>query len=131
MQYCYNILHAISSTYNKMRTTQRKGDIAVSQAIARFTREGWDVALPLTESAPYDVVVDTGSSLARVQVRYCGAREVPLRRVHSNSNGYVVRKTKKNAYDWLYVLKNTGEEYLIRECLANRNCVVPQEQHRF
>ena len=113
-----------------MRTTQRKGDIAVSQAIARFTTMGYDVALPLTESAPYDLIVDIGDKLVRVQVRYCSVREVALRRVHSNSKGYVVKKTKIDAYDWLYVFKNTGEEYLIKKCLANRNSIVPTSNDR-
>ena len=113
-----------------MRTTQRKGDIAVSQAIARFTTIGYDVSLPLTESAAYDLIVDTGKKLARVQVRYCGVKEVALRRIHSNSKGYVVRKTKDNAYDWLYIFKNTGEEYLIKKCLANRNSIVPTSEYR-
>jgi len=108
-----------------MRTTQRKGDIAVSQAIARFTKMGYDVALPITESASYDLIVDTNKELRRVQVRYSSVREVALRRIHSNSNGYVVKKTKPNAYDWLYIFKNTGEEYLIKECLSNRNSIVP------
>lgn len=112
-----------------MRTTQRKGDIAVSQAIARFTAMGWDVLLPVTESASYDLIVDTDDGLKRVQVRYCGVREVALRRIHSNSKGYVVKKTKVNAYDWLYVLKNTGEEYLIKKCLANRNSITPTVEY--
>ena len=34
-----------------MRNKQRRGDIAFSQAIASFTRFGYDVSLPLTESA--------------------------------------------------------------------------------
>jgi len=108
-----------------MRTTQRKGDIAVSQAIARFTKMGYDVALPLTESAHYDLIVDTGKELKRIQVRYSSAREVALRRIHSNSNGYVVKKTEINAYDWLYVYKNSGEEFLIKQCLVNRNSIIP------
>jgi hypothetical protein len=54
---------------------------------------------------------------------------VDLRRVHSNSKGYVVNKTKKNSYDWLYVLKNTGEEYLLKQCLHNRRAVRPREEH--
>ena len=108
-----------------MRTTQRKGDIAVSQAIARFTKMGYDVAIPLTESAHYDLIVDTGRFLKKVQVRYSSAREVALRRIHSNSKGYVVKKTKADAYDWLYIFKNSGEEYLIKRCLANRNSIVP------
>ena len=112
-----------------MRTTQRKGDIAVSKAVARFTVMGYDVALPFTESASYDLIIDTGKDLKRVQVRYSGVREVALRRIHSNSKGYVVKKTKTNAYDWLYIFKNTGEEYLIKKCLSNRNSITPTSEY--
>ena len=120
LPYCYNII---------MRTTQRKGDIAVSQAIARFTKMGYDVSLPITESASYDLIVDIIKSLKKVQVRYSSVKQVQLRRIHSNSNGYVVKKTKPNAYDWLYIFKSNGEEYLIRECLANRNCITPTKEY--
>ncbi len=37
-----------------MRTTRRKGDIATTRAIATFTAMGWDVSIPVTESAAYD-----------------------------------------------------------------------------
>jgi hypothetical protein len=46
-----------------MRTTQRKGDIATSRAVASFTARGFDVSIPLTESAAYDLVVDDGRRL--------------------------------------------------------------------
>jgi len=112
-----------------MRTTQRKGDIAVVKAISRFTLMGYDVALPLTESAAYDVIIDIGGELKRVQVRYSSARQIPLRRIHSNSNGYVVKKTKDDSYDWLYVYKSDGAEYLIKKCLSNRNSIVPTKEY--
>ncbi|MDP2966931.1 MAG: group I intron-associated PD-(D/E)XK endonuclease [bacterium] len=112
-----------------MRETQRKGDIAVSQAIASFTRYGYDVALPLTESAAYDLIVDTSKGLKRVQVRYTSGRGVDLRRVHSNSQGYVVKKPKPNSYDWLYILKSSGEEYLLKKCLSGRRAFNPQAKH--
>jgi hypothetical protein len=108
-----------------MRTTQRKGDIAVSQAIARFTKMGYDVSLPITESASYDLIVDVNAKLIKVQVRYSSVKEISLRRIHSNSKGYVVKKTKPRAYDWLYIFKSTGEEYLIKKCLSNRNTITP------
>lgn len=127
LSYCYSIAYCYTK---KMRATQRKGDIAVSRAIARFTDMGYDVALPFTESAPYDLIIDTSEKLIRVQVRYCSVREVALRRIHSNSKGYVVKKTKEGAYDWLYIFKSTGEEYLIKQCLANRNSIVPTEEYR-
>ena len=113
-----------------MRETQRKGDIAVAQAVASFTKLGFEVALPLTESAAYDLLVDTGAEIHRVQVRFTSGREVDLRRIHSNSKGYVVKKTRKNAYDWLYVLKVNGTEYLIKECLDSRRSVNPHEKYR-
>ena len=78
---------------------------------------GYDIALPITESAAYDILVDDNNGIHRVQVRYSGGIEVELRRIHSNSTGYVIKKTKVNAYDWLYILKNDGQEYLIKECL--------------
>jgi len=112
-----------------MRTTQKKGDIAVSQAIAKFTKMGYDVSIPITESASYDLIVDVGEKLKKVQVRYSSVKEIPLRRIHSNSKGYVVKKTKPHAYDWLYIYKSNGEEYLVKECLANRNCITPSSEY--
>lgn len=105
-----------------MRNTQRKGDIAVAQAIATFTRLGHDVALPITESAAYDLILDCDEGLKRVQVRFTSSRrrQVDLRRIHSNGNGYVVKKTKPDAYDWLYVLNDQGEQFLLKECLHAR-----------
>jgi len=84
---------------------------------------GFDVALPLTESAAYDLVVDDGDRLRRVQCKFTGGRQVDLRRIHSNSNGYVVKRTAAGAYDWLYVLRSDGSEYLIKKCLAERRAV--------
>lgn len=112
-----------------MRITQRKGDIAVSQAIATFTKMGFDVALPITESAAYDIVLDTPEGLKRVQVRYTSLTEVDLRRIHSNSKGYVIKKPKENSYDWLYILKHSGEEYLLKLCLHGRRSFSPQKEH--
>lgn len=113
-----------------MRTTQRKGDMAVAQAVATFTRLGDDVALPLTESAAYDIVVDRDNILYRVQVRYSSTESVELRRINSNSKGYVIKKTKKDAYDWLYILYPDKREYLIKKCLDGRRSVKPTEAYR-
>ena len=113
-----------------MRTTQRKGDIAVAQAISTFTQMGYDVLLPLTESAHYDLAVDVNNKLKRVQVKFTSLKEVDLRRVHSNSKGYVVKKTRQNTYDWLYILKNDKREYLIKKCLFERRAVTPTESDR-
>src|SRR5262245_5634523 len=99
-----------------MRTTQRKGDTAPARAVATFTAMGYDVSIPLTESAAYDLVVDDGERLWRVQCKYTSdpGRRVDLRRIHSNSNGYVVKRSPERSYDWLYVLHEADCEYLFK-----------------
>lgn|GEM_PF-664671 len=127
--YLIAVPHTVCANMYFMRETQRKGDIAVTQAIATFTKIGYDISLPVTKSAAYDIVVDDGMGVFRVQVRYWGGKEVELRRIHSNSTGYVIKKTKSVTYDWLYVLKEDGTEYLIKECFQGRRSVRPQTQN--
>ena len=90
---------------------------------------GFDVSIPLTESAAYDLVVDDGGQLARVQCKFVAGEQVDLRRIHSNAQGYVVKRSAANSYDWLYVLKADGREYLLKECFAERRAVNPQAVH--
>ncbi len=113
-----------------IRVTQRKGDLAVAQAIATFTRLGADVLCPLTESAAYDLVIDVKNKLMRVQVRYSSDKEVGLRKIHSNSKGYVVKKLKLDAFDLLYVLNKDGTEFLIDRNLAGKSSITPQPSDR-
>ena len=86
---------------------------------------GYDVAIPLTESAAYDLIVDNGDQLVRVQCKFANdrRRQVDLRRIHSNSNGYVVKRAAEGSYDWLFVFDGLDSEYLIKACLANRRSV--------
>ncbi len=113
-----------------VRDTQRKGDIAKAVAISTFTKAGYDVAVLLTESAAYDLVIDDGTGLYRVQVKYSINREIPLTHVHSNAKGYVVKKTAENAYDWLYVYRPGDGEFLIKKCFSNRTTYSLQETDR-
>ncbi|NBS70149.1 hypothetical protein EBT31_14740, partial [bacterium] len=117
--------------YRMKRITQKKGDLAVSRAIFAFTKKGFDVSLPVTESAAYDLIVDDGSKLYRVQVRYSSSGEVDLRRIHSNSQGYVIKKVSETVYDWLYVLTSDEKEYLIRSCYIGRRSVKVTEKDIF
>jgi len=46
--------------------------VAKARAIATFTQLRFDVAIPLTESASYDLVVDDGDDLHGVRCKLCG-----------------------------------------------------------
>ena len=114
-----------------MRTTQKKGDLALTKAIHSFTSKGYDVALPITESAAYDLIVDIEDQILRIQVKFTSEKDVDLRNIHSNSKGYVVKKNKRISYDWLYVLHENGKEYLFKECFIGRRSVRLNEQKEF
>ena len=68
--------------------------------------------------------------MKRVQVKFASNGEVDLRRVHSNSKGYVVKKPKYNSYDWLYMLTGDDKEYLLKECPVGRRSIKPKEEQR-
>ena len=99
--------------------------MAKAQAIATFTRFGYDVGTLITESAAYDLLVDDSFDVYRVQVKYCGDKKgwLDLRSIHSNAGGYVVKKTESKTYDWLYALDSSGAEYLLKDCLIGRRSI--------
>jgi hypothetical protein len=81
-------------------------------------------------SAAYDLVVDDGQALHRVRCKFCSGRDVDLRRIHSNSNGYVVKRIAADAFDWLYVLGGDRAEYLFRDSFAGRRAVTLAAKYR-
>jgi hypothetical protein len=66
-----------------------------------------------------------------MQVHERPRRQVDLRRIHSNSTGYVLKRMPEGSYDWLYVLDGCNSEYLIKECLAERRSVTLSESDKF
>lgn len=51
------------------KNSKKQGDAGLGQAIAYFTMKGYDVALPLTDSADWDLIVEIDGTLKRVQVK--------------------------------------------------------------
>jgi hypothetical protein len=51
------------------KNSKKQGDAGLGQAIAYFTLKGYDVALPLTDSADWDLIVEINNELKRVQVK--------------------------------------------------------------
>jgi Holliday junction resolvase-like predicted endonuclease len=53
----------------EQRNSKKKGDVGLGAAIAYFTRMGYCVCLPLTDSQEYDLIVDIDKILHKVQVK--------------------------------------------------------------
>jgi len=79
------------------------GEIAVA---SHFARAGYFVSKPLAEQAPYDLIVDDGKALHRIQVKTTkpkrGALCVPISRVNRKHVDYVACYDAEN--DETYVV---------------------------
>lgn len=53
-----------------MQTTKQKGDIAESYFIATAIEKGYEILKPFGDRKPYDLVIDTGNKLYKIQVKY-------------------------------------------------------------
>lgn len=102
--------------------TQVKGDLAVSRAIFIFTTLGYNISVPITESAQYDLIIENGEGIFKIQVKYTSKDQIDLRRIHSNSKGYVVKKYT-GGFDWLFIYHADKGDYLIKESLINRSTI--------
>jgi PD-(D/E)XK nuclease superfamily protein len=98
--------------------TRLQGDAGLGIAIAYFSRIGAKVGIPLTDSQPYDLMVDDGRQLARVQVRTTTVREgrsyvVGLKTVGGNKTQTITKIFDPKAYEWLFVVCGDATAYLI------------------
>ena len=88
--------------------TKDKGDIGVLKAQADLASQGFMVLHPLTEHAPFDLVIYRGGLFQRVQVRYgaCkpnGTVNVRLRSVWNDRHGSHVVPMKRSEVDVICV----------------------------
>lgn len=97
--------------------TKKKGDVGLAHAVSYFGHKGMTVCLPLTDSQDYDLVVDTGPALQKVQVKMTSYQrndnyvvEVAGR---GGTKGGVYKKLPEFVFDLLFVYVASGDCYLI------------------
>jgi hypothetical protein len=70
------------------RDTKRIGDISEAHVITAFTKLGYRVLVPLGENQRYDLVVDDGKKLLRVQVKTGRVRDGVIKYSCSSSHAH-------------------------------------------
>ena len=92
-----------------------QGNVGVARAVYEYTKRGYTVLAPLSDSDKYDLVVDDGSSLLKVQVKTsrCVARSggysVNLKTSGGNTKVNTIKRRGLNDYDLLFVLTENGK----------------------
>ncbi|MGH9041231.1 MAG: group I intron-associated PD-(D/E)XK endonuclease [Acidimicrobiia bacterium] len=104
--------------FRKHPNPRKQGNAGLGIAIAYFSRIGVDVAIPLTDTQRYDLVIDNGQGLERVQVKTTTMKQgrgysVHLRTVGGNKSQVVSRAFHPSDYDWRFVVCGDATAYLI------------------
>jgi len=104
--------------FRKHGNSRVQGDAGLGVAIAYFSRIGVRVGIPLTDSQPYDLMIDDGAQLSRVQVRTTTWKRgnfyfVSLKTVGANSTQVITKLFDSSAYEWLFVVCGDATVFLI------------------
>ena len=111
--------------------TKTKGDLAVGQSIAFYTKRGIEVLLPLGDKQKYDLVIEQGGDFHRVQCKYT-SRKTSYRRYQldcrvggGNKSRLTHTKYKKSDFDIFLVYCEDGTIYEIPvDLIAGRSLIV-------
>ncbi len=109
--------------------SKQKGNAGIGAAIAYFTKNNYNVLIPLTDSQDYDIVVDMDGFLYKVQVKYTaskapsGAFIIPLRSI-SGSSRQTYKTILDSDIDYLFAYTIEGSSYLIPKIdITNTNTI--------
>lgn len=105
--------------FDEAINSKKRGDIGVGYAIAWASSKGFTVSIPLSDSQDYDLVIDDGSKLIRVQVKTVSCKRngyyvVNLRVMGGNRSGSGKNKTiNPEKVDLIFILTMDGDMYAI------------------
>ena len=115
---------------------KKQGDIGMCYAIAYYSKLGWTISIPVTDSQDYDLIVDNGDSLLKVQVKTTtqvseyGIPQVNLRVNGGNRSGSTNKLFDTNDCDLLFVMTEKGEFFSIpREEITAKTAISLGEKY--
>ena len=102
----------------KFTSNKEKGNSGLAVAIGYYGTQGYTVSIPLNDTQDYDLIVDNGEKLLKVQVKATGARtDCGYTTVHlascGGTSGQVYKTIKDTNIDILFVVTELLELYEI------------------
>ena len=109
-----------------MHHQKYKGDVGVAYVIARLTELGWNVGIPITEHAPYDLFAEKAGILHTVQVRYAapvdGVIPVTLSASWADRRGNHRRGRERGGFSLLAVYAPGEGVFFLPDDQLGTNC---------
>lgn len=104
--------------FRKFPNPRKQGNAGMGIAIAYLSRIGVEVAIPLTDTQRYDLIIVHGEGMERVQVKTTTVKQgrnyyVRLTTIGGNHTQVKVRKFEPTDYEWLFVVCGDATAYMI------------------
>ena len=115
-------------------TNKDKGRAGISAAIAYFGMNGYTVCIPLNDTQDYDLIVDDGNDILKISCKATGSHAssgysvVSLRNC-GGTNGSVYGREKEKNNDYVFVLNEKGEEWLLPQNILTSNSMTLGEKY--
>jgi uncharacterized protein GlcG (DUF336 family) len=106
-----------------------QGAVGLSYAIAYFSKERYNVSVPLVDNQGYDLVVEKDDQFSRVQVKTTGCLSygsyvVQIKSVRSNKTENKIHHFDNTKSDLMFVLTGSGDVYVIpSKEITVKNCI--------
>ena len=110
--------------FENTTSSKQQGNIGIARAIYEYTKRGYSVLLPLTDSNKYDLVLEKDGIFSRVQVKTTSLKEPSskpgvyraiLEARGGGGNHPKVVKRQNGDYDILFILTVDDECWSIPE----------------
>lgn len=109
----------LSSMFSKAKNSKKQGDVGLAFAIAYYSKEGWTISIPITDSQGYDLIIEDRGHIQRVQVKTTthkstyGLYQVALRTNGGNKSSNRSKDFDVEECDILFCLTENGDMYSI------------------
>lgn len=136
---CYDLFNELAGQERSMifDSNKDKGRTGLAMAIGYYGSNGYTVSVPLNDTQDYDLIVDDGACLSKVQVKATSQRTkdghtvVTVASSGGRGNGKVYKTVKDSDADVMFVVTELAEMYEVpvvditgRKCF----CLGPDRQ---
>ena len=111
---------SFSPMFENVSNSNLRGNIGLTYAIAYYSKLGYIVSLPITDSQDYDILIDTETVIKKVQVKTVSFKDkrtgnyaVCLKTNSGFKNNRTFKDFSENSSDILFVLTEEGICYSI------------------
>jgi len=124
--------------FRRFDNPRKQGNAGLGIAIAYLSRIGVDVAIPLTDTQRYDLIIVHDEGMERVQVKTTtmkdrGSYVVHLRTIGGNKTQVKMRPFDPTDYEWLFVVCGDATAYMIptTEIMARQSLTLNARYERY